>query len=56
MQAKPILEKGDVEALLDPNLADDFDSAEMQRLALVANLCINQSAQLRPTATQVLDY
>lgn len=53
IQAKPILESGDVEALLDPNLADDFDIAQMQRLALVASLCINQSAQLRPTASQV---
>ncbi|KAJ0026354.1 hypothetical protein Pint_09345 [Pistacia integerrima] len=54
-QAKPILESGDAEALLDPNLDDDFDIAQMQRLALVANLCINQSAQLRPKASQILE-
>ncbi|KAJ0086191.1 hypothetical protein Patl1_09510 [Pistacia atlantica] len=53
--AKPILETGDVEALVDPNLDDDFDIAQMQRLALVANLCINQSAQLRPRASQILE-
>ncbi|XP_031283200.1 somatic embryogenesis receptor kinase 1-like [Pistacia vera] len=53
--AKPILESGDVEALMDPNLDDDFDIAQMQRLALVANLCINQSAQLRPKASQILE-
>lgn len=53
MQAKPILESGDVEALMDPRLDDDFDIAQMQRLGLVANLCVNPSAQLRPTVSEV---
>ncbi|KAK3231866.1 hypothetical protein Dsin_003747 [Dipteronia sinensis] len=53
--ATPLLKTGDVDALLDPNLVDDYyDSDQMQRMVLVANLCINQPARLRPKATQIL--
>ncbi|KAI9201014.1 hypothetical protein LWI28_016623 [Acer negundo] len=53
--ATPLLKTGDVEALLDPNLVDDYyDSDQMQRMVLVANLCINQPARLRPKANQIL--
>ncbi|KAK1553893.1 hypothetical protein Q3G72_005009 [Acer saccharum] len=53
--ATPLLKTGDVEALLDPNLVDDYyDSDQMQRMVLVANLCINQPAWLRPKANQIL--
>ncbi|KAK2660760.1 hypothetical protein Ddye_007293 [Dipteronia dyeriana] len=53
--ATPLLKTGDVEALLDPNLVDDYyESDQMQRMVLVANLCINQPARLRPKANQIL--
>ncbi|KAL5778238.1 hypothetical protein ACOSP7_011164 [Xanthoceras sorbifolium] len=52
--AKPLLKTGDVEALLDPNLVDVYDRVQMQRMVLVANLCINQPPQHRPKANQML--
>ncbi|KAH9759186.1 protein kinase domain-containing protein [Citrus sinensis] len=52
--AKPLLKNGDTETLLDPKLSNEYDNAQMQRMLLAANLCINQSPQLRPNMGQVL--
>lgn len=52
--AKPILESGDLEALVDPNLDGKFDSVQMHRVVLAATSCINASAELRPKGSQIL--
>lgn len=52
--AKPILESGDLEALVDPNLDGKFDSVQMHRVVLAATSCINESAELRPKGSQIL--
>ena len=52
-QAQHVLERGDYEALLDPKLKGDFDTAQMHRMALAARLCISQSPRVRPRVSQV---
>ncbi|KAJ1398974.1 Serine/threonine-protein kinase, active site [Sesbania bispinosa] len=54
MWAKPLLESGDVDSLLDPNLQGKFDAAQVQKMVLVASLCITRAARLRPTLNQIL--
>lgn len=52
--AKPILESGKLKELVDPNLADNYDKSQMQRLVLAATLCLARTPQLRPNMAQVL--
>ncbi|XP_041019690.1 receptor-like cytosolic serine/threonine-protein kinase RBK1 [Juglans microcarpa x Juglans regia] len=52
--AKPLLESGDVKALLDPKLEEDLDVDQMHKMVLAASLCIIQSARLRPKMSQIL--
>ncbi|GER52019.1 protein kinase family protein [Striga asiatica] len=53
--AKPILEKGDAKQVIDPQLGEDYDSNELDRLAFVASLCIRASPIWRPTMSEVLE-
>ncbi|KAK9271168.1 hypothetical protein L1049_026757 [Liquidambar formosana] len=53
--AKQLIDSGDLKALLDPKLNGDFDIVQMHRMVLVASLCINQSARLRPNASEILE-
>ncbi|KAK1321088.1 putative proline-rich receptor-like protein kinase PERK11 [Acorus calamus] len=55
MWATPMLEKGDIAGILDPNLNGKFDEAQMQRMVLAASLCITRAARLRPHMSQVLN-
>ncbi|KAG7971633.1 hypothetical protein I3843_07G145200 [Carya illinoinensis] len=52
--AKPLLKSGDVKALLDPKLEEDFDVDQMHKMVLAASLCVSQSARLRPKMSQIL--
>lgn len=52
--AKPLLESGDLKALLDPKLDGNFDVDQMHRMLLAASLCVSQSSRLRPKVSQVL--
>ncbi|KAL5706445.1 hypothetical protein ACHQM5_024612 [Ranunculus cassubicifolius] len=52
--AKPILESGEVTALLDPSFSENIDQVQMQRMILAANLCITRTARLRPEMNQIL--
>ncbi|KAJ8424865.1 LOW QUALITY PROTEIN: hypothetical protein Cgig2_003152 [Carnegiea gigantea] len=52
--AKPILESGKLQELVDPNLADNYDESQMQRMLLAATLCLARTPQLRPNMDQVL--
>ncbi|XP_073010588.1 probable receptor-like serine/threonine-protein kinase At5g57670 isoform X2 [Typha latifolia] len=53
--AKPYLNDGVIQALVDPRIGDDYDMMQLKRLALVASLCIRASATWRPTMTEVLE-
>lgn len=53
IQATPLLESGNLKALLDPKSGGDFDVVKMRRMVLAATLCIKQSARLRPKVSQV---
>lgn len=54
IQAMPLLENGNLEALVDPMLNGEFDIVQMQRMVLAATICIKQSPRLRPKASKVL--
>ncbi|KAL8265158.1 hypothetical protein R6Q59_023288 [Mikania micrantha] len=53
--AKPLMESGDIRRLADSNLADVYDFDQMRRLALIASCCVQQSSELRPSMTEVLE-
>ncbi|KAK8712577.1 hypothetical protein V6N13_147814 [Hibiscus sabdariffa] len=52
--AKPLLDENDITELLDPFLGDDYDADQVDRMALTASLCIEQSPILRPQMSQVV--
>uniref|UniRef100_A0A0R0HNB5 Protein kinase domain-containing protein n=1 Tax=Glycine max TaxID=3847 RepID=A0A0R0HNB5_SOYBN len=52
--AKPLLKKNDIMELVDPSLAGDFDSRQMNLMLLAASLCIQQSSIRRPSIRQVV--
>ena len=54
MQATPLLESGNLKALLDPKTKGEFDAVQMQRMVLAATLCVRQTARLRPKVSQVV--
>ncbi|OMO75425.1 hypothetical protein COLO4_26118 [Corchorus olitorius] len=51
--AKTLLEKKNLQELLDPALDGDFDIAQMQRMVLAAFLCLNELDVTRPKISQV---
>lgn len=53
--AKPILNKGDIEELVDARLEGAYDVTELKRLAFAASLCIRASSTWRPSMTEVLE-
>ncbi|KAL6844103.1 hypothetical protein ACP4OV_025776 [Aristida adscensionis] len=53
--AKPYLNDGAVQGLVDPRLGDGYDAGQLRRLVFVASLCVRPAAAWRPTMTQVLE-
>lgn len=53
--AKPLLKKSDTRELVDPSLADDYNSKQVNLVLLAASLCIQQSSIRRPSMIQVLE-
>ncbi|XP_006652936.1 probable receptor-like serine/threonine-protein kinase At5g57670 [Oryza brachyantha] len=53
--AKPYLNDGVAQGLVDPRLGDGYDGAQLRRLMFVASLCVRPAAAWRPTMTQVLE-
>ncbi|KAJ6731090.1 PROTEIN WITH ADENINE NUCLEOTIDE ALPHA HYDROLASES-LIKE DOMAIN putative-RELATED [Salix viminalis] len=53
--ATPLLESGNLKALLDPKTKGEFDVVQMQRMVLAATLCVRQTARLRPKVSQILE-
>ena len=52
-QARPLLEKRDLDKLLDPRLEGDYNVDEMNCMILAAALCVRQSAHHRPRMSRV---
>ncbi|XP_057466569.1 probable receptor-like serine/threonine-protein kinase At5g57670 [Actinidia eriantha] len=54
--AKPILNKGEIEKLVDPRLEGAYvNNEQLHRLAFAASLCIRASSTWRPTMSEVLE-
>ncbi|XP_030535538.1 probable receptor-like serine/threonine-protein kinase At5g57670 [Rhodamnia argentea] len=53
--ARPILNQGEIEKLVDPRLGGAYDVSQMKRLAFAASLCIRSSSMWRPTMNEVLE-
>ncbi|KAK7290038.1 hypothetical protein RIF29_04159 [Crotalaria pallida] len=53
--AKPILNNGEIEKLVDPRLEGAYDISQFKRLAFAASLCIRPSSTWRPTMNEVLE-
>ncbi|XP_062096631.1 receptor-like cytosolic serine/threonine-protein kinase RBK2 [Humulus lupulus] len=53
--AKPLLKKSESRELVDPSLADDYNSRQVNLVLLAASLCIQPSSLQRPTMRQVLE-
>uniref|UniRef100_A0A5B6YQ83 Protein kinase domain-containing protein n=1 Tax=Davidia involucrata TaxID=16924 RepID=A0A5B6YQ83_DAVIN len=53
--AKPILNQGEIEKLVDPRLGGSYDVTQLSRLAFAASLCIRASSTWRPTMSEVLE-
>ncbi|KAK4370503.1 hypothetical protein RND71_009978 [Anisodus tanguticus] len=53
MWAKPMLLSKNHSGLVDPSLGDAYDSEQMNRIVMVASLCIQQASTDRPQMNQV---
>ncbi|KAK1420885.1 hypothetical protein QVD17_22833 [Tagetes erecta] len=53
--AKPILNEGEVEKIVDPRLEGKYELSQLNRLGFVASLCIRPSSTWRPTMSEILD-
>ncbi|CAK9155768.1 unnamed protein product [Ilex paraguariensis] len=53
--AKPILNEGEVEKLVDSRLGGAYNVAQLDRLAFSASLCIRSSSTWRPSMSEVLE-
>lgn len=53
--AKPILNRGETEMVVDPRLEGSYDVPQLKTLALAASLCIRASSIWRPTMSEVLE-
>ncbi|CAM8926058.1 unnamed protein product [Rhodiola kirilowii] len=52
--AKPLLNRNSISELVDPSLGGSYVQEEMDRVALTASLCIEQSSILRPRMNQIV--
>ncbi|KAJ7955792.1 Protein kinase family protein [Quillaja saponaria] len=52
--AKPILNQGEMEKLVDPRLEGAYDPTQLKRFAFAASLCIRASPIWRPMMSEVL--
>lgn len=48
-----MLKKNKINELVDPSLADEYDSMQMNLMILAASLCVQQSSIKRPRISQV---
>ncbi|XP_071710999.1 receptor-like cytosolic serine/threonine-protein kinase RBK1 [Rutidosis leptorrhynchoides] len=52
--AKPLLEEGDVEELVDPQLGNAYELFEVKRTIVVASSCIHHMPDMRPNMKRVV--
>ncbi|MFS7969724.1 putative protein kinase RLK-Pelle-RLCK-VI family [Helianthus anomalus] len=52
--AKPLLEQGDVEELVDPRLGSAYEVNELKRVVMVASACIHHMPEMRPHMKRVV--
>ncbi|KAK9691840.1 hypothetical protein RND81_09G223500 [Saponaria officinalis] len=52
--AKPLLDKHDLEKLVDPILGNDYDDKELDRMVMTAAMCVKETPVLRPRMNQVV--
>ncbi|KAI4307226.1 hypothetical protein L6164_030436 [Bauhinia variegata] len=48
MWASPILNRGKISQLLDPDLGNNYDQDQMERMILAATLCVRRAPRARP--------
>ncbi|XP_074568432.1 putative receptor-like serine/threonine-protein kinase At5g57670 [Curcuma longa] len=53
--ARPFLNDGIIQMVVDPRLGDDYDMEQLKRLTFSASLCIRATAALRPSMTEVME-
>lgn len=53
-QAKSYIEKGNVEAVVDPALQDDYDLQSVWKIAEIAIMCVKPHGAQRPSISEVL--
>ncbi|KAI4344421.1 hypothetical protein L6164_011650 [Bauhinia variegata] len=53
--AKPLLNQGEIEKLVDPRLEEAYDATQLKRLAFAASLCIRATSIWRPAMNEVLE-
>ncbi|KAG7653426.1 Protein kinase-like domain superfamily [Arabidopsis suecica] len=51
---RSILEKGDIESIVDPNLHQDYDTSSAWKVLELAMSCVNLSSKERPNMSQVV--
>ncbi|XP_042493380.1 receptor-like cytosolic serine/threonine-protein kinase RBK1 [Macadamia integrifolia] len=54
MWAKPLLDRNNMEGLVDPSLGHGYEIIEMKRMILTASRCIHHSSTMRPNMSQIL--
>ncbi|KAK3026282.1 hypothetical protein RJ639_041231 [Escallonia herrerae] len=52
--ARPLMESGNIDDLVDPRLGGRYDMDQMHRLLLTVSYCVRQSTIWRPSMTEVL--
>ncbi|KAH0462495.1 hypothetical protein IEQ34_010070 [Dendrobium chrysotoxum] len=54
-QARPYLNDGTIQLLVDTRLGEDYDIDQLKRLTFIASLCIRANANWRPSMAEVLN-
>jgi serine/threonine protein kinase len=49
-----ILENGDIESIVDPNLHQDYDTSSAWKVVELAMSCVNRTSKERPNMSQVV--
>lgn len=52
--AKPLLERGNVKGLIDPQLGNSYELVELKRTIMLASLCIHHTPETRPNMKRVV--
>ena len=55
-QAKPYLEQGEVEAVLDPRMVGEVDPRSLRRVAAAVLMCLRKEPGNRPTMPEVAQF